>query len=185
MALDNVKEDINRSADAAVAEINAGRDAEIRKIRADADAVISGIKEKEEKRLKEAVEHLGRQELSSAELESKKIVLMKKKEILAQAFSEALAELESAPATVKKAQYKKMVAAAKKVIKEPVAYCGKDESLKAEDIGVSSLKKTDTITGGLILESKDGTMQVDMQYRTILQTIWDNEMKEVSKLLFG
>jgi len=185
MALDNVKEDINRSAEAAIAEINLGRDADIARIRAEADAAVSGIKDKEEKRLKEAVEHLGRQELSSAELESKKIVLTKKKEILAQTFSEILAELESAPASVKKKQYKKMVDAAKKVIKEPVAYCGKDETLKAEDIGVSSLKKTDTITGGLILESKDGTMQVDMQYRTILQTIWDGEMKQVSKILFG
>ena len=185
MALDNVKQDINRSAEAAVAEINLGRDAEIAKIRAEADAAVSGIKEKEEKRLKEAVEHLGRQELSSAELESKKIVLTKKKEILAQTFSEMLAELESATDCAKKDQYRKMVAAAKKVIKDPVAYCAKGESMTAADIGVTSLKKVDGITGGLILESKDGTMRVDMQYRTILQTIWDREMKQVSKILFG
>jgi V/A-type H+-transporting ATPase subunit E len=47
------------------------------------------------------------------------------------------------------------------------------------------LEKVGSITGGLILESKDGTIQVDMQYRTILQTVWDREMKSLSDILFG
>lgn len=185
MALDNVKEDIIRSAEETVKAINAERDAEIAKIMAEADAVISDMKKKEDKRLKEAIEHLGRQELSSAELESKKIVLAKKKEILSQAFDETLAELESATPKVRKERYTKMVEAAKKVIKEPKAYCAKGETIKAEEIGVSSLTKLDSIQGGLILESKDGTVQVDMQYKTILQTVWDREMKSLSDILFG
>lgn len=185
MALDKVKEDIIRSAQESVKAINAERDSEVARINAEADAVISDMRTKEDKRLKEAVEQLVRQELSSAELESKKIVLEKKKEILARAFDEALADLESAPAKTKKEQYKKMVNAAKQVINEPVAYCAKDETLKAEDIGVSSIKKLDTITGGLILESKDGLVQVDMQFRTILQTVWDRELKGLSDILFG
>lgn len=185
MALDRVKEDIIRSAEESVRAINAERDAEIARIRAEADAVISDLKTKEEKRLREALEQLVRQELSSAELESKKIVLEKKKAILAQAFDEALAELESSTPAVRKKRYQKMVGSAKKVIKEPKAYCAKGETIKAEDIGVSSLTKTDAVTGGLILESKDGTVQVDMQYRTILQTVWDSEMKKLSDILFG
>ena len=185
MALDSVKEDITRSAEQSVSAINAERDAEISKIQAEAAAVISDMKAKEEKRLKEAIEHLGRQEISSAELESKKIVLAKKKEILMQAFNETLEGLENAPAKDRKEQYKKMVKAAKKVIKEPKAYCAKGETFKAEDLGVSSLTKVESITGGLILESKDGTIQVDMQYRTILQTVWDREMKALSDILFG
>lgn len=185
MALDNVKEDIIRSAEESVKAINAERDAEIAKIQDEANAVISDMRTKEDKRLKEALEQLVRQELSSAELESKKIVLSKKKEILAAAFDEALADLENAPAKTKKEQYKKMVDSAKKVISDPVAYCAKGETVKAADIGVSTLNKLDTITGGLILESKDGLVQVDMQYRTLLQTVWDREMKGLSNILFG
>ena len=109
MALDVVKSEINKSAEDAAAAIKAEADAEVAKIMAAADAEIAAMNEKEEKRLKEAVERLGRQELSSAELESKKIVLAKKKEILARAFEETLASLESAPAKEKLAQYKKMV----------------------------------------------------------------------------
>jgi V/A-type H+-transporting ATPase subunit E len=78
-----------------------------------------------------------------------------------------------------------MVDAAKKAIDDPKAYCSKDEEITAADIGVSKLEKVAGITGGLILESKDGTMRVDMQYRTILQTVWDREMKSLSDILFG
>ncbi|MDR0777854.1 MAG: hypothetical protein LBE48_00220 [Methanomassiliicoccaceae archaeon] len=185
MALDNVTKDIRDSARAAVASIEAGRDAEVAKIMAEADAVISDMKSKEDKRLKEAIEQLGRQMLSSAELESKKIVLSKRREILEKAFAESLASLETASAATRKKQYKQMVAAAKKVIDDPKAYCAKDETITAEDIGVSKLEKLNSITGGLILESKDGTIQVDMQYRTLLQTVWDREMKGLSDILFG
>jgi len=185
MALDNVNEDIIRSAEETVKAIGAERDAEIAKILGEADAVISDLRTKEDKRLKEALEQLVRQELSSAELESKKIVLEKKKAILAQAFGETLAELESAAPAVRKDRYRKMVEAAGRIIAEPKAYCAKNETLKAEDIGVSSLTKSEAVTGGLILESKDGTVQVDMQYRTILQTVWDSEMKGLSDILFG
>ena len=185
MALDNVTKDIMDSAEASAAAIKSEGDAEAARIMADADAVISGMKEKEDKKLKEAIEQLNRQVLSSAELESKKIVLSKKKEMLEKAFAESLASLESASADVKKKQYRQMVAAAKKVIGDPKAYCSKEEKITAEDIGVSKLEKVGTITGGLILESKDGTMQVDMQYRTILQTVWDRELKDLSAILFG
>ncbi|MDR0334674.1 MAG: hypothetical protein LBH69_02155 [Methanomassiliicoccaceae archaeon] len=185
MALDNVTKGIKDSAKASVEAIEAERDAEVAKITAEADAVISDMKAKEDKKLKEAIEQLGRQVTSSAELESKKIVLSKKREILEKAFAESLASLESAPAAARKKQYKQMVDAAKKVIDDPKAYCSKDEELTASDIGVSKLEKIGGITGGLILESKDGTIRVDMQYRTILQTVWDREMKGLSDILFG
>ncbi|MCL2143758.1 MAG: hypothetical protein FWH44_05840 [Methanomassiliicoccaceae archaeon] len=185
MALDNVTKGIMDSAKASVEAIEAERDAEVAKIMAEADAVISDMKAKEDKRLKEAIEQLGRQILSSAELESKKIILSKKREILEKAFAESLSSLESASAGTKKEQYRQMAVAAKKVIDDPKAYCSKSETVTAEDIGVSKLEKTGSITGGLVFESKDGTIQVDMQYRTILQTVWDREMKSLSDILFG
>ena len=101
MALANVTQEILKSADDRAAAIKAQADAEIAKISADADAKISEMKDKEDKKLKEAVERLSRQELSSAELESKKIVLAKKKELLTEAFDGTLADLENASSDVK------------------------------------------------------------------------------------
>jgi len=185
MALDDVKMEIGRSADESAAAIKAVADAEVVKIMTNAETEISTMKEKEEKRLKEAIERLDRQEISSAELESKKIVLVKKKEILAQAFAETLASLESAPVAKKLEQYKKMVAVSKQVIDKPKAYIAAGESFTAQDLGVSSIIVDENITSGLILESEDGAIQVDMQYKTILQTVWDRELKGLSDILFG
>ncbi|MFA7149718.1 MAG: hypothetical protein WC067_01710 [Candidatus Methanomethylophilaceae archaeon] len=185
MALDDVKMEIDRFADESAAAIKTAADVEIAKIIANADAEISTMKEKEEKRLKEAIERLDRQEISSAELESKKIVLVKKKEILAKAFAETLASLESAPVAEKLEQYRKMVAVSKQVIDKPKAYIAAGESFTAQDLGVSSIIADEGITGGLVLESEDGAIQVDMQYKTILQTVWDRKLKDLSNILFG
>ena len=185
MALDSVKMEISKSAEASAAAIKAEADAEIAKIMAEADAQIAVIEENEKKRLEEAIERLGRQEISSAELESKKIVLAKKKEILEKAFDGALASLENAPADKKLEQYKQMVNASKDVIKKPKAYLAPGDKFTAEELGVSSVAVDGRITGGIILEDEEGDVQIDMQYRTILQTIWDREIKSLSDILFG
>ena len=95
--------------------------------------------------------------MSSAELESKKIVLAKKKEVLAEAFDSALDGLVKAPSDVKLRQYKAMVESAKKIIENPTA----------------------------LMSQNDKFTEVDMQYETLLQTIWDRDVKAVSDILFG
>lgn len=185
MALANVTQEISKAADDRAAAIKAEADAEIAKILADADAKIAETKDKEDKKLKEAVERLNRQELSSAELESKKIVLAKKKELLTEAFDSTLAGLENASSDVKLAQYKAMVEAAKKIIENPKAIMAENETFSAADLGVSAVEKDSRIKAGLILQSEDGSVEVDMQYSTLLQAIWDREMKSVSDILFG
>ncbi|MDR1954476.1 MAG: hypothetical protein LBP82_00795 [Candidatus Methanoplasma sp.] len=185
MALDNVTKEITASADRQAGEIRSQAEAEVRAIQAEADAVISDMREKEDKRLKEAIERLNRQELSSAELESKKIVLSKRKEILAKAFETVLADLESAPRDIKLEQYKEMVASAKTVIDKPKAVISPKDDFTAKELGVRSVKADPKIRAGLILQSEDDTVEVDMQYETLLQTIWDREIKALSDILFG
>ncbi len=185
MALANVTQEILKAADEKAAALKAEADAEIAKINADADVKISEMKDKEDKKLKEAIERLSRQELSSAELESKKIVLAKKKDLLADAFESTLADLENASSDKKLVQYKAMVEAAKKIIENPKAIMSENDSFTAADLGVSSVEKDSRITAGLILQSEDGQVEVDMQYSTLLQSIWDREIKSVSDILFG
>ena len=38
---------------------------------------------------------------------------------------------------------------------------------------------------GLVLESQDGTIRLDYRVSTILGSIWEKEMKNVSNILFG
>jgi V/A-type H+/Na+-transporting ATPase subunit E len=185
MALDNVTKEIIASADTKVTEITVQQTAELKKIQVEADAVVSEMKEKEDKKLKEAIELLKRQELSSADLESKKIVLSKKKEILAKAFETALNDLESVSSEEKLKQYRAMVESAKTVIDKPKAFISKNDKFTASQLKVSSVEVDPRIRAGIILQSEDGTIEVDMQYETLLQTIWDREIKTLSDILFG
>jgi len=185
MALDNVTKEIVASADTKVAQIKAEQLAEVKKIEVETNAIVAEMKEKEDKKLKEAIELLKRQELSSADLESKKIVLSKKKEILAKAFETVLHDLESASSEAKLKQYKEMVESAKTVIDKPKAFISKDDKFTASQLKVSSVEVDPRIRAGIILQSEDGTIEVDMQYETILQTIWDREIKTLSDILFG
>jgi V/A-type H+-transporting ATPase subunit E len=126
-----------------------------------------------------------RQERSSAELESKKIVLSKQKDILNKAFNESLASLESSKPATKKKYYAKMVDAAQSFIAEPKAYCAVGEKANLKGLKVSSVVEDEDIGGGLILENEDGSVLIDMQFRTILSGIWDKELKSLSDILFG
>mgnify|MGYP006873081699 FL=1 len=118
-------------------------------------------------------------------MESKKIVLAKKKEILSQVFDETLADLENAPADVKLEQYKSMVEYAKTVIPEPIAYMSENDDFSAGDLGVKDARKDSRIVAGLILQSEDGQVEIDMQYSALLRMVWDRGIKNVSDILFG
>jgi V/A-type H+-transporting ATPase subunit E len=183
--LANVTQEILKVAEDEVSKIKADAQAEADRILADATSKIAEIEEKEAKKRDEEIERLKRQEISSAELESKKIVLAKKKEVLAKAFDQTLSDLENAPADKKLEQYKAMVKKVKDVIPNPTAVMSPKDSFTAEQLGVSKVVTDDRVAGGLILQSEDGQVEVDMQYSTILQSIWNREIKTVSSILFG
>ncbi|OPX67425.1 MAG: V-type ATP synthase subunit E [Methanoregulaceae archaeon PtaB.Bin056] len=48
-----------------------------------------------------------------------------------------------------------------------------------------SAGKDAEIDGGVIVESMDGTLQLDYSYRTFLDMIWESGLKDASDLLFG
>ena len=183
--LANVTQEILKVAQDKAKAVQEQANAEVARIAGDAASKIAEIEEKEAKKRTEEVERLKRQEISSAELESKKIVLSKKKDVLARAFDETLSDLENAPADKKLEQYRAMVKAVKGVIDNPKAIMSDQDSFTAEDLGVSSVEKDGRIKAGLILRSEDGQVEVDMQYSTILQSIWNREIKTVSSILFG
>jgi V/A-type H+-transporting ATPase subunit E len=183
--LANVTQEILKVAQDKAKAVQEQAQAEVARIAGDAASKIAEIEEKEAKKRTEEVERLKRQEISSAELESKKIVLSKKKDVLARAFDETLSDLENAPADKKLEQYRAMVKAVKGIIDNPKAIMSDQDSFTAEDLGVSSVEKDGRIKAGLILRSEDGQVEVDMQYSTILQSIWNREIKTVSSILFG
>lgn len=185
MALENVTKDIQATADKKVESILGEAKAEIEKIFAEAEAAISDMKEREDKKLEGDLERLDRQVTSSAELESKNLILAKKKEILARVFDEVLTELENSDEKAKLKRYKSLIEEAGQLIPEAVAVISDKDDFSAEELGVEAVEKDNRIVAGLILKSKDGSTEVDLQYRTLLTDIWDSNLKALSDILFG
>ena len=184
MALESVTKEIEADAQARAAIILKQKDKDIAEINAKADAQIAEMKEKQDKRVAETVGNLARQERSSAELESKKVVLSKKKDVLNRAFETALADLENMPANKKLAYYKAMVASAKDVIPEPKAVISVNDKFTAADLGVTAVEQSIKIRSGIILQSEDGKIEVDMQFSVLLKSVWDSNIKEITDILF-
>jgi V/A-type H+-transporting ATPase subunit E len=40
------------------------------------------------------------------------------------------------------------------------------------------------IEGGIIMESKDGQLQIDYSYRNFLDIVWEASLKDASDILF-
>jgi V/A-type H+-transporting ATPase subunit E len=185
MALDNVTAEIRAISEEKERQIQAQTAEEVARIQKETEAKIAELKESEGKRLADTIDRMDRQEASSAELESKKIVLAKKKEILTAVFDETLAELENADPKDKLKHYVKMVAYAKTIIPEPRVIMSKDDKFTAKQLDVLEVKRDAKIKGGLIIQSEDGQIEIDMQYSALLRTVWDGGIKDVSDILFG
>jgi V/A-type H+-transporting ATPase subunit E len=185
MALDKVVGNILEIANTEAAARIATAQNERATILQQADQTIANKKKAQEKELEIALKRLRQQEISSAELEAKRIVLNAKKEILDRSFKETLKDLESMSEAEKVRVYEKILTNAKKSISKPKVLCPKGEShLVQKDSEIASVTETD-MSVGLILESQDGTIRLDYRFNTMLGAVWEKELKNVSNALFG
>ena len=75
------------------------------------------------------------QEISSAELEAKRIILNAKKDILDKTFQETLKDSPSMDPKEKPALYKKILANGKNIIHKPKVFCPKGEPISSRSDG--------------------------------------------------
>jgi V/A-type H+/Na+-transporting ATPase subunit E len=185
MALDNVVGEILDSASKEADTLIQEAEKEKASILQQADESIVAKKKAQQKELELSLARLKQQELSSAELEAKRIVLNAKKDALDEAFHETLNGLNAMPSSEKAKVYAKIVSNGKSVIKNPKVYCPKgDAALLGAAVGVRAIVEKD-MEPGLILESEDGTISLDYRFKTVLEGVWEKELKNVSNILFG
>ena len=139
---------------------------------------------KGEKRTGSLITQMEQQELSSAELESKKILLAAQRRALEELKEQALAELAKYPADKRKKLYSKLVAKAKKDLGECYVYSSKDDkALLQLPAGMAGGGVIDCI-GGLVFESKDRSIRLDFRFESLLEEIWNKKLQEIyGKLL--
>lgn len=185
MALERVVDDVLESARKDADQLRQSAEKERATILSQANEAVLGRKMASEKGLEESIRRLKQQEISSAELEAKRIVLNSKKDVLDRTFEETLKELAKLGDADKVRIYGKILGQGVKIIPRPKVYCPKGEGRLVSSLpGVGSVHEVD-MGPGLVLESTDGLVLLDYKFKTILEGVWEKELKNVSGILFG
>jgi V/A-type H+-transporting ATPase subunit E len=139
---------------------------------------------KEEKKTKSLVAQMEQQELSSAELESKKILLAAQRRAMEELKEQVLAELARYPVEKRKKLYSMLAAKAKKDLGECYVYSSKDDKALLQLTGGMVSGGVVDCIGGLIFESKDRSVRLDFRFESLLEEIWNKKLQEIyGKLL--
>ena len=181
MGLEMVKEEILNIAKEQANSLTADARKEASRIMKEAENTIAGMKEKSEAETKKMLDTIKRQELASAELENKKMLLEAKKEIIENAFAEARKKLENLDDKKREAILKRLLDKAKNEMETATVYCNKKDAkfLKGFSLEPAS------IIGGIMAENREKTIRIDYSFDSMLQSIKESELQNISKALFG
>jgi V/A-type H+-transporting ATPase subunit E len=166
--------------------------ADVRSILAAAQEKAAKIKLAADQETERQTSHLMNQEVSAANLVVKRQLLNTQKDLLDQVYRTALEKIAALPQDFHREALKNLLARAKAEIPEGIVHCNSrdreilsglissDPALKGYALG----KPVET-EGGVIIESKDGELQLDYSYRTFLNGVWETGLKDASGILFG
>lgn len=184
MSLNKVVEEILRRGEEKKQEIirrgEQERDEQIQQ----ADKRIVDERQKAEKRTSAQIAQMEQQELSGAELESKKAMLAAQRQVMEDLKQQVLHELEGYPADRRKKLYSKLVSRAKKELGECFVYsCKEDKPLLQLPSNMTYAGAVDC-RGGLVFESKDRSFRLDYRFESMLDEVWNKDIQEIYSKLF-
>ncbi|MBS3100631.1 hypothetical protein J4204_00690 [Candidatus Woesearchaeota archaeon] len=181
MGLEAVKEEVIRQAKEQETALIAEARKEANRIMREAEKKAEELREKNDAETKKIIDTIKRQELASAELENKKMLLEAKKETIENVFSEAKKRLEGMDDKKRELCIKNLIEKTRKEIEVMNIYCNKKDAKFLKGLNVQAID----IAGGLVAENKEKTVRVDYSFETLLDGIKENELQNISKILFG
>ncbi len=165
---------------------------EVRRILAEAQEKSGKIKLAADQEVERQTAHLMNQEVSAANLVVKRQLLNTQKDLLDQVYQAALSKIAGLPEDFQRAAMKNLLLKARSEIQEGVVHCNSRDQetlsrLLASDPALKGyvMGKAVETEGGVLIESKDGELQIDYSYRTFLDGIWETGLKDASGMLFG
>ncbi len=182
MALDAVVESILATSKDKVAQINTEGDQEAAGILNEARERAAEIKSRKEMEVKRSVEAIERREISSANLDVKRSELNVHKDLLEKARVKLFERIQNIPQKDNEAMLKKMLEPYD--LKDMKVYSNKRDQAFISSLAPNYGGNLD-ILGGVVVESKDGSLRYDLTYETLARELFNNRMKEVSGILFG
>lgn len=119
-----------------------------------------------------------RNEMSGAELESKRKRLLAQKQALDQVAAAALTRISELPSDKRRALVGALLVRARRDVPSGGVYCHEADRPQAEAAGYRYLGPLQG-AGGIVVESADGRFRVDLRYETVLQETWARSVKDV------
>jgi len=185
MSLNRVVEDILRRGEERKREILKLGEKERDEIIFQAEKKIEESRKKSMTRTAAQIVQMEQQEMSSAELESKKALLAAQRQVMEELKEQVLTELADYPKDKRKKLYSKLAVRAKKELGECVVYSNKnDKALLTLPPGMSA-GGTIECRGGLVFESKDRSVRLDFRFESMVDEVWNRDMRQIFTKLFG
>jgi len=182
MGLEKVIENIQKEGKEKINSILHDAETQANQILQTKQKTIDETSVKKRQELEKHIDLLKTQELSSVEIEVKKIRLNAEKDILTQTYQECLHALSALP-------HEKILSFLLKKVEQELPEAAFVYSNARDESIVRSLTKipyggTIDALGGIILENKDKTLKIDYRYETIAEIVWERSLKEIAKKLF-
>ncbi|MFW6448993.1 MAG: V-type ATP synthase subunit E [Halobacteriota archaeon] len=190
MSLESVADDIREQARAEAEEIRDAADARAEEILAEAEADAEALVEKRREQAEREADQLREQAISSANLEAKQLRLRARRDALddvREAVEKRIAAIEGDERTDLTATLLE-AALAEFDADEPLVVRGR----QADDAMLESLADEDRLEvgepveclGGVIVEGTRTKLRVDNTFDSILDDVWDDQLRSISELLF-
>jgi V/A-type H+-transporting ATPase subunit E len=192
MSLDTVVEDIRDEARARAEEIRTEGRERADEIVADAEADAEEIVETREREIERQITQQREQAISAAKLEAKQERLKARRDalgIVREQTEEELASLsgdrrEELTRALLDASAAEFDAADDVVVRGRAADEAMLEEVLSEYEGFSLSDETVDCLGGVVVESQQSRVRVDNTFDSILDTVWEENLKDVSAILF-
>jgi V/A-type H+-transporting ATPase subunit E len=182
MGLDKVVKDILDKAEVESKNIGAKAAADAAAEKQSAEAQAREIAEMSKADL--AIPKMRQRELSSAKLDVKKAKLNAEKDVLAEVHAEYVKRLAALPREKKVDIINKLIGMARKEIPAGKIYTNAADSDLVNGSGYEYGGNINC-TGGIVVTSSDGSVNLDYTFDSILEDVWNSSMKPVSDILFG
>lgn len=188
MPLESVLEEITKKGEEVVNKILQEAEDESNRIISEAKEEAKKILEKVRSETEKEIEALRRQEISSLNLEMKRSLLNKQKEIVEQVFGIVKQRILEMDAETKKKLLKNLIGkSAKNGMK---IYCRRGDEAIVKSL-LRELKLNLILAGnidclgGVILEDPTGEIRINLTFDQIFSRVYEQKMSEISKILFG
>jgi len=181
MALENVKQGILEEAHKAAKQIVAAAQKEAQQITQRQEDELEQFKQEQDKSTRHLVRVLEQNILASARFEAQQQLMSAKEDSLNQVVAEARKSLLS----MDKAKRSKWLTALLKRAKTEITVAAVYVNKKDKDLLTGTTVKITEIEAGLIAETKDGSISVNLSADELLDTAKRNSLIEISEVLFS